>query len=284
MVLPPSWKSEVDKAIDEATGRHADAHDRAAEQNREIAARIETLTDELKRHNSKQETEEPRKRTYENWTMGGLIATAIFTCALASFSLWQTLETRWAYGPIKESADAANRGADITASLERPYIFFNPRPTKNATKDGPNDANPTISYYDLNVGRVPAVINWVSVQCLLVDSVPIAPMYPRDTFHDTLREIGPSNKDDSWQPCQFSAPFSPADWEDLQREKKVALFLVAIVYSGALDYTYFTTYGFRIDMFAGSAYAVGGSRYNRNGSIEGRITDTLPKELPDVIP
>jgi hypothetical protein len=111
-MLPPSWKGEIDKSIDEATARYADAQDRSTEQGREIAARIEALTSELERYNSKQEADEPKKRTRENWTTGGLIATAIFTFALASFSLWQVVETRRAYGPIEKSADAARDAAD----------------------------------------------------------------------------------------------------------------------------------------------------------------------------
>jgi hypothetical protein len=114
MALPPSWKGDVDKTINEAIARYADAQDRADEQSREIATRIEALTDELKRYNAKQEGEEPRKRTRENWTIAGLIATAVFTFALAIFSLWQVLESRRAYEPIKESADAAKQSAEVS--------------------------------------------------------------------------------------------------------------------------------------------------------------------------
>ena len=71
------------------------------------------LASELERYNSKQAADEPRKHTRENWTICGLVATAVFTFALAGFSAWQVCETRRAYDPIEEFVDAANIAAAV---------------------------------------------------------------------------------------------------------------------------------------------------------------------------
>lgn len=132
-MLPEDWKKEIDQTVSEAKSAYTDAQDRSAEQNREIATRIEALTCQLKRYNSKQESDEPRKRSRERWTIGGLIATAVFTFALAGFSAWQVCETRRAYGPIQESATAAKKAAEAAERQSfagRAYLF--PRYVFNA--------------------------------------------------------------------------------------------------------------------------------------------------------
>lgn len=106
-MLPKNWKKEIDQTISEAKSVYTDAQNRAAKINREIAASIKVFADQLERYNDKQNRDEPRNRYRENLTIGGLIATAVFTFALATFALWQVVETRRAYDPIKESADAA---------------------------------------------------------------------------------------------------------------------------------------------------------------------------------
>ena len=283
-MLPEQWKEEIEEAVDKATRTADEANKRAEEIQEKIARRIDAVADALNKYNEKQEREAPRNRTQYRWTLLALGAAAFFTLVLDLLSACQLRETQKVYGPIKDSADAATRAAETTSNLERPYIFAIAKPTKLASKEGPNDPNPTISYSETNVGRSPATIYWVSSQCLLVDNVSGPPMYPRGTFRDTLRVISPNNNDDTWPPCQFPSAFNDADWQALQDGKKFVLFLIVYVFSGPLDYTYYSTFGFRIDMFTGNAYAIGGSGYNRSGSIEGRTTDSLPKNLPDVIP
>jgi hypothetical protein len=90
---PEDWKKEIDQTISKAKAAYEDAQSRASEQNREITIRVEALTDQLERYNSNQEREGPGKRRRENWTIGGLLATAFFTLALAGFALWQVVET-----------------------------------------------------------------------------------------------------------------------------------------------------------------------------------------------
>jgi hypothetical protein len=161
-MLPPSWKGEVNKAIDEATARYTDAQGRTSEQNREIAAGIEALTGELKRYNFKQETEEPRKRTRENFTMAGLIATAIFTFALAGFSLWQALEIRWAYDPIKQQADAAFASLQYLLETEQPVIKIDDIEIKGIP------GNPQLTYRLKNEGKRTAR-GWRIQFCILIN-------------------------------------------------------------------------------------------------------------------
>jgi hypothetical protein len=126
MALPPSWKSEVQSTVDKASTRCTDTEKRTDERSQKIAAGIEVLTDELKRYNSKQERDETGKRCRQNWTIGGLIATAVFTFCLAGFSLWQVIETRRAYGPIEEAAAAAKTSANVARDAfyetQRAYI------------------------------------------------------------------------------------------------------------------------------------------------------------------
>jgi hypothetical protein len=54
-------EGEVQSAINEATGRYTDAQERTAKENQEVAARIETLTNELKRYNDRDEGEQPSR-------------------------------------------------------------------------------------------------------------------------------------------------------------------------------------------------------------------------------
>ena len=73
MIMPPSWKAEIDKTVIETTAAFADAQESASKQSQKIATHIEALTDELKRRNAKQEADEPQKRTRENRTIAGLM-------------------------------------------------------------------------------------------------------------------------------------------------------------------------------------------------------------------
>jgi hypothetical protein len=111
-MLPEDWKKEIDQTISEAKSAYEDAQNRSAEQNREVAASVQILASQLERYNTAQDRDGPSKSRRENLTIGGLFATAAFTLALAGFSLWQVIETRRAYDPIKESADAARDAAD----------------------------------------------------------------------------------------------------------------------------------------------------------------------------
>jgi hypothetical protein len=179
MIMPPSWKAEIDKTVNEITAGFADAQESAGKQGQKIATRIEALTDELRHRNAKQEADEPQKRTRENRTIAGLFATAIFTCALAGFSAWQVYETRRAYDPIKQSADAAKTAGDDAAQQvtilkkqsdvmrgqleemvldQRPWIHFEglPQIASPLELSSPRVASMKVTYTVKNSGKNPA--------------------------------------------------------------------------------------------------------------------------------
>jgi hypothetical protein len=108
-MLDPFWKgviTKIEKAINEQSRTRTDENKRIDKRHDEVISRINALTNEIERHNSAQEGAEPGKRTRENWTIGALIAAAIFTFALAGLSTFQLHEMIRVYGPIKSQAES----------------------------------------------------------------------------------------------------------------------------------------------------------------------------------
>jgi hypothetical protein len=105
-MLPDDWRKQIEDAAREANNA-------ANEQNRHLhenlSTEMNTVTNQLRRYNDTEDRERPKKQCRENWTIVALFAAAIGTGALAVFTAWQAYETHEAFGPIQESASAADR-------------------------------------------------------------------------------------------------------------------------------------------------------------------------------
>jgi hypothetical protein len=174
----------------------------------------------------------------------------------------------------KNSADAAKQSADTVVNVERPYIFVAAKPVSVVPKDGPDQPAPKISYSVTNMRRVPAVIRLLYAQCTLIETLSPKQTVDRSKFRTALTAIGGGLTNLNWPVCEFEKPFTAEDWVGLRSGKKIAIFEAAFVYEGALDFTYVTSLAYRIDLFTGDAFAIGGSPYNYDESERGRFSKT----------
>src|ERR1700730_1997228 len=134
-MLPPSWKSEVQKAVEEAANR--DAHKREAseaEKSAAITSQLSALVDQLEG----QEEREKRPKQIKIWTDFITLILVALTAVFTGLAWWvfrgqlhvfegQFTEMQKVYGPIKESADAATSAADTAKNAliqrDRAFVF-----------------------------------------------------------------------------------------------------------------------------------------------------------------
>src|SRR5690348_16065585 len=107
-MLPPSWKSEVQKAVEEAAT--TDKNQREAQQNEagtKIAAAINALRDAQAAQTTSEDANEKKSQAINKATLFLVAFTVLFTGLSWLAFRDQLTEMRNAYGPIKQSADAA---------------------------------------------------------------------------------------------------------------------------------------------------------------------------------
>lgn len=79
-------------------------------------------------------------------------------------------------------------------------------------------------------------------------------------------------------PVNFDEPVSEQDYVDVKDGGgKMILFKVLLIYSGALDFTYYSAIAYRIDITTGVNYPVGGDAYNYEKTEKGRATKVMPE-------
>ncbi len=115
MALPPSWKSEVQKAVEETTA--AERNKWKAEQDKAsttIAAAIDALRDAQAAQTNSEDGNEKKNQAINKATLVLVAFTVLFT----GLSWWafrsQLDEMKKVYGPVSEQADAAKKAADAT--------------------------------------------------------------------------------------------------------------------------------------------------------------------------
>src|ERR1700688_288715 len=138
-MLPPSWKSEVQKAVEEATA--ADRDQRKAEQNEasaNFAAAINSLRDTQTAQTNSEDSNEKKNQAINKATLVLVAFTVLFTGLSWSAFRNQLTEMQKVYGPIKESADAARDAANGIAGqlnvmqqqldemrlIRQPFVYF----------------------------------------------------------------------------------------------------------------------------------------------------------------
>ena len=140
-MLPPSWKSEVEKSIEEEANRSAAKRESSnAEQSAAIARQLTALIDQLKG----EEDREKRPKQIKIWTdaitLFLVAATAVFTGLAWLVFKEQLGEMQRAYGPISEQAVAATSAAktasDALTKAQRPFVYQKSIWYRPFTKDG----------------------------------------------------------------------------------------------------------------------------------------------------
>jgi uncharacterized protein YecT (DUF1311 family) len=106
-MLPPSWKSEVQKALEESV--NADREKRQTQQDdaaTKIAAALETISNAQDRQTSHQDSSSKK-----NLALNVVTITLVFLTVIFTYKSWRTFdaqlgEMQRAYGPIKDQAEA----------------------------------------------------------------------------------------------------------------------------------------------------------------------------------
>jgi hypothetical protein len=174
----------------------------------------------------------------------------------------------------KNSAEAAKQSANAVVNVERPFFFVLAKPVATVPKDATDQAAPNIAYTITNMGRVPAIIHLLYADCRLLDVLPPKQTIDGNKIRPGLMAIGAGALHADTPQCEFDKRFTPEDWNDIRLGKKAAIFEAIFAYEGALDFTYVTSVLYRIDLFTGQAFAFGGSAYNYDDVIPGRLSKT----------
>lgn len=159
MALPPSWKSEVQKTIEERI--NADAQDRHAQQlnaGAEITNALKAIGYAQQTQTSHTDTSDQRNRWINVVTLFFVFLTVIFT-----YKSWRTFEAQVeemqkVYAPIKESADATKSQLlttiDELHKSQRPWISASDaKIIGNYPDPAPNVFNFILEYDLKNTGR-----------------------------------------------------------------------------------------------------------------------------------
>lgn len=112
-MLPPSWKTEVQKTIEESASAERDQ--RKAEQNEasaNIAAAINALRDAQAAQTNSEDANEKKNQAINKATLALVAFTVLFTGLSWLAFREQLKEMRKVYDPIKQSADAAKAAAE----------------------------------------------------------------------------------------------------------------------------------------------------------------------------
>jgi hypothetical protein len=199
---------------------------------------------------------------------------------VATFQVWLLLRAEHV---AKSAAEAAKQSVDVTIALERPYLF-----AAEATlvqPNGPKDPRPHITYSITNLGRVPGVIRMIYAEAVLRGTDPLDPVatYRKDkfTYAQTPPGGGYKTAPNTLLPVSFDEAGSEQDYIDVKDGRKIILFKVLLVYSGPLDFTYYSAIAYRIDIATGANYPVGGYAYNYEKTEKGRPT-AITKITPEI--
>src|SRR5260221_13783385 len=111
-MLPPRLRTiinQINQAIDKTESGADDRSKRAHEAQKEVVIAIQSLADEFKTYQEKQENAEGGKRRREKWTIGSLVVTAFVTIALAYIAWLQAGISDRTDKTLHDTLVAANR-------------------------------------------------------------------------------------------------------------------------------------------------------------------------------
>jgi uncharacterized protein (UPF0333 family) len=111
--LPPLWKREIQKAVEESADRAAHRRDRQdKEDSAAISRPLHDLVQEFKAYQEKQDRSDEEAATRERVTIAALILTVVFTFITVIIFHSQLDEMKKAYLPVKDQAIAAVAAAE----------------------------------------------------------------------------------------------------------------------------------------------------------------------------
>ena len=177
-MMPSSWKTEIEETVEKAAHSSSERQRVQDEKNSaDISAAIKSLTDAYNAQRDKPERKDQIKRFLDVANFFLLVGTVVFT----GLSWWvfrdQLVEMKRAYGPVKDSAAAAKKSADVAESallnLERPYIFVEDAKVIRPPSENPRPWDPTeIEFKFKNYGRTPATVTWWRAFIVVDDTKP----------------------------------------------------------------------------------------------------------------
>jgi len=161
----------------------------------------------------------------------------------------------------KKSAEATTRNVDVLVNSERAKIFIG---SLTLNKSSDNDPHPQINYTWVNLGRGPAVISEMEINCELVgNTIPLIPVDDERKIRRGQAAIGPNAiggvgaAPNPLPPCTVDKELSTSDWTDIAANHKFILFNGYIRYRDA-----FHKYKWRF----GSIY-LGGAKFFSTASV-----------------
>jgi hypothetical protein len=177
---------------------------------------------------------------------------------------------------VEKSAEAAKQSADGTIALERPYLFV--VGAKFVTPNGASDPRPYITYSIINLGRAPGIIRISYAEAVIRETLDTIATYRRDKFATAQSPIGGGHTIPPTHllPVSFDEAISERDYSDARDGKKMVLLKVLLLYSGPLEFTYYSAVAYRIDINTGNSYPVGGATYNYEKTEKGRAIVVSP--------
>jgi hypothetical protein len=109
-MMPPSWNAEIKTTVENAVASSEANRQRENRSNVDLlAVPLTNVANELKEYRNQQDASERRKKLFEWLSLAALLATVLLTGLTLSVFKLQLGEMQRVYGPIKASADAANR-------------------------------------------------------------------------------------------------------------------------------------------------------------------------------
>jgi len=184
IMLPPSWKTEVQETVKEEAHRESEKREAAdRDQTAIVAAALTAINNQLEAHNQRQDRTEKPKRWFDIATAGFVFATAVFTGLAWWVFRGQLDEMKKAYGPLEQQAKIAT---DSLIAANRAWMAPSRAELDDAAIET-GDLNFTI-YYGY-VGREPA-LGFVAQQEINTVAAPTLPdqslysIFPKNTITD----------------------------------------------------------------------------------------------------
>lgn len=162
MLLPPNVKAivnEIQKTIEKASRAADKRSERTDEQQQALISTIQGFANQIVTQEQQRAAKEEEKETREKRTIAALWTAAAFTLLLAGIAACQLEEMKKAYGPLRDSADAA-------LASERPYVFTTVPKIEVSAK------GKTITYTLTNYGKTPAILRYYTARSFNKNSPP----------------------------------------------------------------------------------------------------------------
>lgn len=160
-MLPENWKKEIGDAIEKADASNAERHEAQIASQNAIAAPLDRLANKFDCYKSKYENADNGRKNREIAGLIGVYLSALLVFITAVVFYCQLREMQKAYGPLRDSADTAQK--TLIAS-ERPWVEITGIDIAQDITFDANGASISLRLGLRNRGHSPAlsILPWVS--------------------------------------------------------------------------------------------------------------------------